>query len=126
MDHQEQEALIFAQEFDDQQRLQAEGIATSTATISSSSPMKTATAPVDDNHITRRPSQIHCNLGFNYLLLLKELRVDFKKLAANAMDLSHEMISRGWEMYFARIHGPVYEDLVKDFWRQADCDSHYV
>src|ERR1044072_6339529 len=115
MDHQEQEALIFAQEFDDQQRLQAEGIATSTATISSSSPMKTATAPVDDNHITRRPSQIHYNLGFDTLKVLTELREDFNNIAANGMDLRAEMISQSWEMYFGRLHGPVYENLVKDF-----------
>ena len=88
--------------------------------------MKTATAPVDDNHITRRPSQIHYNLGFDTLKVLTELRVDFNNIAANGMDLRAEMISQGWEMYFARLQGPVYKNLIKDFWRQADCDSHYV
>jgi hypothetical protein len=91
--------------------------------------MKTSTAApstVDENHITRRPVQIHCNLGFEALIVLKELRVDFNNFAANGMDLREDMISQGRENYFARLHGPVYENLVKDFWKQAECDSYHV
>ena len=42
------------------------------------------------------------------------------------MDIWPEVISQGWENYFARLHGPVYEKLVKEFWKQADYDNHYV
>ena len=106
MDHQEQEALRFFQEHEDQQRREAEGSATFATNIPSSSPMGTAatTTAADDNHITRRPGQVHCNLNFEALNVLKELRVDFNNFAANGMDLRKEMISQGWENYFARLH----------------------
>ena len=103
--------------------------ASSTAAVSSSpvtTPAAVTLPVVDDNHITRRPLQVHCNLPFNKLKVLTELLVDFNNIAANGIDLREEMISQGWENYFARLHGPVYEKLVKDFWRQAECDSHYV
>src|ERR1044072_1504396 len=126
MDQQEEATVKFFQEYMEQERLQAEGTASSTAAVSSS-PMGTATATtVDENHITRRPVHIHCNLGFESLLVLKELRVDFNNFAANGMALREEMMSQGWENYFVRLHGPVYECLVKDFWKQAECDSYHV
>jgi hypothetical protein len=111
------------------EHIQTQASATSAAAVISSSPMKTSTATpssVDENHITRCPVQIHCNLGFDALNVLKELRVDFNNMAENGMDLRAEMLSQNWDVFFARLHGPVYENLVKDFWRQAECDSHYV
>src|ERR1044072_6798557 len=81
---------------------------------------------LDENHITKRIAHIHCNIEAKDLQVLKELRVDFNNFAQNDMDLRIEMIAQGWENYFARLHGPVYEFLVKDFWRQAERDDHYV
>jgi hypothetical protein len=81
---------------------------------------------MDENHITKRPAHIHCNLQAKDLQVLKELRVDFNNINSNGCDLRPEMIFQGWENYFARLHGPVYELLVKDFWKQAECDDHYV
>src|ERR1044072_3524157 len=130
MNRQEEATVKFFQEHLEQERRQAMDTATSAATMSSSSPVTaaaTASLPVvDDNHITRRPGQVHCNLGFEDLTVLSELRVDFHNIAANGFDLREEMTFQGWENYFARLHGPVYENLVKEFWRQADWDSYHV
>src|ERR1044072_3229453 len=126
MNQQEEDTVKFFQEHMEKERCQAEGTASSTAAVSSS-PMGTATANIiDGNHITRRPAQVHCNLGFEDLTVLSELRVDFNNIAANGFDLREEMTFQGWENYFARLHGPVYEHLVKDFWKQADWDSYHV
>ena len=127
MDRQEQDALRFSAKYEEMERQQAQASATTATTIPSSSLMKTAaTTIIDENHITNRPSQIHCNLGFEDLTVLSELRVDFYNIAANGFDLREEMTFQGWENYFARLHGPVYENLVKDFWKQADWDSYHV
>ena len=126
MNQQEEETVKFFHEHMEQERRQAEGTASSTAAVSSS-PMETTTAtPIDENHITRRPAQVHCNLGFKDLVVLKELRVDFNNITSNGFDLREELIFQGWENYFARLHGPVYENLVKEFWRQADWDKYHV
>src|ERR1044072_9016006 len=79
-----------------------------------------------ENHIVRRSATIHCNLLATELQVLKELSVDFNNLAANGMDLRTALLFQGWENYFARLHGPVYDLLVKEFWRQAENDNHYV
>src|ERR1044072_9088430 len=65
-------------------------------------------------------------LGFEDLSVLSELRVNFNNIASNGFDLREEMTFQGLENYFARLHGPVYEHLVKDFWKQADWDSYHV
>src|ERR1044072_5041548 len=100
MNQQEEATVKFFQEHMEQERLQAEGTASSTAAVSSS-PVTTAAAVtlpvVDDNHISRRPGQVHCNLGFGDLTVLSELRVDFHNIAANGFDLGEEMIFQGWE-----------------------------
>ena len=64
---------------------------------------------LDGNHITRRPAHIHCSFEAETLQVLKELRVDFANIAQNDIDLRVEMVAQGWENYFARLHGPVYE-----------------
>src|ERR1044072_2637455 len=126
MNQQEEATSKFFQEHMEQEHRQFEGTASSTAAVSSF-PMGTATANiVDGNHITSRSAQVHCNLGFRDLTVLSELRVDFNNIAANGFDLREEMTFQGWENYFARLHGPVYEKLVKEFWRQADWDSYHV
>src|ERR1044072_3733015 len=129
---QEEEMVKYFQEFIEQERRKTEGTGSSTAVTSSTavsppSPVKKAiNLAMDENHITKRPAHIHCNLQAKDLQVLKELRVDFNNINSNGCDLRPEMIFQGWENYFARLHGPVYELLVKDFWRQAECDDHYV
>src|ERR1044072_2142216 len=92
-----------------------------------SSPAKKALeTALDEKHIIRRPATIHCNLLATELQVLKELRVDFNNLAENGMDLRPALLLQGWENYFALLHGPVYDLLVKEFWRHAENDNHYV
>src|ERR1044072_5621534 len=132
MNRQQEETLKYFQEFMEQERRQTEGAGSSSAATSSTaatppSPVKQAiTLAMDENHITKHPYQIHCNLEAKDLQVLKELRVDLNNFNQNGMDLRIDMIAQGWENYFARLHGPVYELLVKDFWRQAECDDQYV
>src|ERR1044072_322202 len=126
MNRQEEEAVKYFQEYMEQEHRQIEGTASSTAAVSSSL-METTTVPtIDENHIARRPAQVHCNMRFDDLVVLKELRVDFNNINSNGFDLREEMIFQGWENYFARLHGPVYEKLVKEFWRQAVWDKYHV
>lgn len=47
-------------------------------------------------------------------------------MQVNGIDLMPEVVAQGWEPYFKRLQGPVFEKLVKDFWLQADCDDNYV
>ncbi|XP_050916533.1 uncharacterized protein LOC127131663 [Lathyrus oleraceus] len=44
----------------------------------------------------------------------------------NGIDLTEELRMQGWETYFQRLYGPVYTYLVKEFWRFADADDHYI
>lgn len=44
----------------------------------------------------------------------------------NGIDLTEELRKQGWENYFQRLYGPVYTYLVKEFWRFADSDDHYI
>ena len=81
-----------------------------------SSPAKNAIeAAMDENHIVRRAAAVHCNILATDLQVLRELRVDFNNLAANGVDLHPDLLFQGWENYFARLHGPVYDLLVKEF-----------
>src|ERR1044072_9000434 len=130
MNPQQEEIVKFFQEFVQEERRQADGsssstTATSTITANLSSPVRKAvTMALDENHITRRPARIHCNLKTEELPVLKELMVDFNNLTQNDMDLRVEMIAQGWENYFARLYGPTYDLLVREFWRQAECDDY--
>ncbi|XP_057445745.1 uncharacterized protein LOC130737899 [Lotus japonicus] len=33
---------------------------------------------------------------------------------------------QGWKGYFDRLSGPIYEKLVKEFWKHAECDDYHV
>ena len=81
-----------------------------------SSPAKNAIeTAMDENHIFRRPAAVHCNIIATDLQVLRELRVDFNNLTANGVDLRPALLFQGWENYFTRLHGPVYDLLVKEF-----------
>src|ERR1044072_1510736 len=42
------------------------------------------------------------------------------------MDLLPALLFQGEQNYFARLHGPVYDLLVREFWRHAENDNHYA
>lgn len=52
--------------------------------------------------------------------------VDFENIKRNGVDLTEELRMQGWETYFQRFYRPVYTYLVKEFWRFADSDDHYI
>lgn len=58
--------------------------------------------------------------------VLYELLVNFDNLKKNGIDLTKELEKQGWGNYFKRLYGPVYTFLMKEFWRLADCDDHYI
>src|ERR1044072_4946405 len=124
---QQEEIVKFFQEYNQQE--QHSSSTTSSTIAKLSSPVRKAiTMAIDEKHITKRAPHIHCGFKADTLQVLKEYRVDFDNIAKKSsdLDLREEMISQGWENYFARLHGPVYELLIKEFWRHAECDNHYV
>src|ERR1044072_7684175 len=126
MDQQEQAALDF---FNEHQRMEKAQASSTTAQSSSRAAFSAEEHPdivVDKTHITMRDGQVTCNLCPSKLLSLRELRVDFTNIMANGHDLWEEVLFQGWETYFNRLNGPVYENLVKDFWKQADSDTYHV
>ncbi|XP_050919294.1 eukaryotic translation initiation factor 4 gamma-like [Lathyrus oleraceus] len=44
----------------------------------------------------------------------------------NEIDLTEELRKQGWENYFQRLYGPIYTYLVKELWRIAYSDDHYI
>ncbi|XP_058726196.1 uncharacterized protein LOC131597520 [Vicia villosa] len=139
MNHQQQEAFKFSQEYERSlnRSRSSSTVAPSTTTISPSSstvrvPSSTVhpsslTMPViDENHLTQKPNQINFNIPIHKLTVLWENMVDFENLAAIGHDLRPTIHTQGWKHFFERLYGPVFENLVKDFWIQADCDNLHV
>lgn len=130
MDHQEKVAMEFFEEhqrMEQQQQQQAQaGAVSASSSARHSSAKEKAPIVIDDTHITMHDAQVHCNLLPEKLTVLSELRVDFENMRANGFDLWEEVVFQGWEYYFARLHGPVYTHLVKDFWKQAEADNYYI
>src|ERR1044072_1197409 len=123
----QQEITRFFKDFNKQEHPSNSDISSALAKLSS--PVRKAISmAIDEEHITKHEAHVHCSFHANTLQVLKEYRVDFDNIAQNSadLDLRTEVISQGWENYFARLHGPVYELLVKEFWRFAVCDNHYV
>lgn len=52
--------------------------------------------------------------------------VDFEKFKDDGMDLTPELKNKGRLIYFNRLYGPIYTNLVKELWRFVDCDDHYM
>lgn len=42
--------------------------------------------------------------------------MDFENLKENGFDLIDGVNSQGWKGFFDRLKGPVYHELVKQFW----------
>ncbi|XP_058775244.1 uncharacterized protein LOC131649499 [Vicia villosa] len=45
--------------------------------------------------------------------------VDFDNLQEHNFNIKNNMLVQGWEMFFDRLIGPVYPELVKEFWIHA-------
>ncbi|XP_057443940.1 uncharacterized protein LOC130736110 [Lotus japonicus] len=60
------------------------------------------------------------------LQVLCEIRVDFQNLAENGLDLLPAVKAQGCERYFNRLSAPIYDKLVKEFSKHADCDDYQV
>src|ERR1044072_1565818 len=131
MSPQEEDVVNYFKEYMRQSQMaKGKGSASSSSVVlppPPSSPARNAiVTALDENHITRRSAAVHCNILATDLQVLKELRVDFNNCAVNGMDLRPTLLFQEWENYFTRLHGPVYDLLVKEFWRHAENDNHYV
>src|ERR1044072_6482157 len=136
MDQPERDALDYFNEFTRDKQVQASDKSKAVAESSSStqapeSGSASGTAigteiVMDEFHITRREGQVTWNLPPNKLQCLAEHKVDFDNLLQNGFDLLEDVRCQGWEKFFTRLNGPVYEALVKEFWKQAECDHYHV
>src|SRR4051812_39938975 len=62
---------------------------------------------------------VACSIPKDELEVLCELMVDFDNLEENQFHLKEDIIFQGWTSLFAEFVGPVYPDLVKEFWTHA-------
>ncbi|XP_058733381.1 uncharacterized protein LOC131604990 [Vicia villosa] len=60
-----------------------------------------------------------CLIPMDDLEVICEMMVDFDNLEAHDIHLKDDMISQGWQAFFYGLCGPVYLDLVKEFWVHA-------
>ncbi|KAI5400592.1 hypothetical protein KIW84_065469 [Lathyrus oleraceus] len=100
---------------------------TSDGESDSEEPLAFVSTPVyREPHILDREPHIHLATPFEKLEVLCESLVDFENMKRNGVDLTEELKMQGWETYFQRLYGPVYTNLVKEFWRFTDSDDHYI
>src|SRR3954471_14660208 len=62
---------------------------------------------------------ISCSIPKKELEVICELMVDFDCLEKHEFRLKEDIIFQGWASLFAEFCGPVYPDLVKEFWVHA-------
>src|SRR4051812_19525139 len=62
---------------------------------------------------------VECSIPKNELEVLCELMVDFDNIEEHLFHLKEDIIFQGWTSLFAEFCGPVYPDLVKEFWVHA-------
>lgn len=86
----------------------------------------TTTTSYEEPHVFYRHATVNLATPFEQLEVFCELLVDFDNLKENGMDLTQELKNQGWLTYFNRLYGPIYTNLVKELWRFADCDDHYI
>ncbi|XP_058725785.1 uncharacterized protein LOC131597087 [Vicia villosa] len=60
-----------------------------------------------------------CLIPMDELEVLAEMMVDFDNLEEHDIHLTEDKKFQGWENFFYRLCGPVYPDLVKEFWVHA-------
>jgi hypothetical protein len=56
------------------------------------------------------------------LKIINEYYVDFDMLDDLGIPLRNEVKTQGWENYFKRMSGPIYPNLLKEFWVNATVD----
>ncbi|XP_058733461.1 uncharacterized protein LOC131605081 [Vicia villosa] len=93
----------------------------STAHVSSSYAPTT-----EESYVTEKEPQDLCIVDPEELKVLCESLVDFQNPVDNDFDLRDELIAQRWENFFERLHGPVYEALVRDLFKHAECDDLYI
>ncbi|XP_057452203.1 uncharacterized protein LOC130744024 [Lotus japonicus] len=76
--------------------------------------------------IAKRSCAVTCKFSLKELQVLCEIRVDFKNLAENGVDFLPAVKAQGWDGYFNRLSCPIYDKLVKEFWKHAECDDYQV
>ncbi|MCI04627.1 hypothetical protein A2U01_0025674, partial [Trifolium medium] len=57
------------------------------------------------------------NIGL--LKLRPEKMVDFESLKVNGFDVEELSTNQGWKRYFEMLNGPIYTNMVKEFWMKA-------
>src|SRR3954463_8529978 len=62
---------------------------------------------------------VACSIPKDKLEVLCELMVDFDNIEEHKFHLKEDIIFQGWTSLFAEFCGPVYPDLVKEFWVHA-------
>src|SRR3954462_3161948 len=60
-----------------------------------------------------------CMIPTDELDVLCESAVDFNNLRANGFLCDVRILEQGWSKYLDRLVGPIYPELVKDFWVHA-------
>ncbi|XP_058741263.1 uncharacterized protein LOC131613627 [Vicia villosa] len=64
-------------------------------------------------------AQKTCSIPLNELEVICEMMVDFDNLEAHDIHLKDAMTFQGWQAFFYGLCGPVYLDMVKEFWVHA-------
>src|SRR4051812_1640787 len=62
---------------------------------------------------------VACSIPKDELEVICELMVDFDSIEEHEYHLKEDIIFQGWTSLFAEFYGPVYPDLVKEFWVHA-------
>ncbi|KAI5430649.1 hypothetical protein KIW84_035021 [Lathyrus oleraceus] len=96
MDAQQQQVFNFSQQMESNATAQSSSISTPTVTGVSITPV------YKEPHVLDREPHINLATPFEGLEVL------------------------WWENYFQRLYGPVYPNLIKEFWRFADADDHFI
>ncbi|XP_058766915.1 uncharacterized protein LOC131640532 [Vicia villosa] len=60
-----------------------------------------------------------CLIPLDELEVICEMMVDFDNLDAHDIHRTDDMIFQRWQAFFYGLSGPVYPDLVKEFWVHA-------
>ncbi|MCI05493.1 hypothetical protein A2U01_0026546 [Trifolium medium] len=90
------------------------------STSYSSIPVVFSKLPIDTNTQKHFSKNVTIEIPYKKLDLVLEQPVDFESLRANCFDVKKLFQDQGWLGYFDILNGPVYTQLVKDFWKRCD------
>src|SRR4051812_37241466 len=62
---------------------------------------------------------VACSIPKKDLEVICELMVDFDSIEEHGFHIKEDIIFQGWTSLFAELYGPVYPNLVKEFWVHA-------